>query len=75
MQDFGPPKGFPDLSKLTGGEFGKMEAPVSHPGGYESGPQYGGGYSGKLRPFGQFSPQGIAWKGKEEVEGDAFLQT
>lgn len=53
MPEFGPPKGFPDLSKLTGGEFSKMGAP-SNGGGIES---YGQG-GGKHRPFHQFSPQG-----------------
>lgn len=64
MGAFGPPKGFPDLSKLTDGEFTKMEAPVNVGSSYENPEQYGSYPKGgsKFRPFLQFAPQGNVGK-------------
>ncbi|CAL8134614.1 unnamed protein product [Orchesella dallaii] len=57
MPEFGPPKGFPDLSKITGGEFGKMDAPAGA-GSYENSQYNVAPQASKYRPFPQFAPQG-----------------
>lgn len=61
MPEFGPPKGFPSLSKLTDGEFPKMDSPSSSSNfgntpEYSSYPQQGG--PSKYRHFPSHSAHG-----------------